>query len=127
MAVSKKHKILIAEDERDLLEMVRFRLEAYGFQVASAYDGEEAIEAVHASKPDLIILDLMLPKKDGYEVCSTLKQDERYQDIPIIIFSAKSQQRDKDLAMQLGASAYVTKPFEPQKLLAQINELLEDS
>ncbi len=117
-------KILVVDDEAQLVEMIKMRLEANGYEVISAYDGQEALEKAKKEGPDLIILDLMLPKLDGYKVCALLKKDARYAKIPIIIFTARAQEEDRKLEEEIGADAYITKPFEPQALLAKIQELL---
>lgn len=122
-----KKRILLVEDETDLVEMVKLRLEANGYEVLTAYDGQEALEKARREKPDLIVLDLMLPKIDGYKVCRMLKFDEKYKNIPILMFSARAQDSDKKLGEEVGADAYVTKPFEPEILLGKIKELLKDA
>ena len=119
-------KILIIEDEVELVEMVKMRLEASGYDVITAYDGKAGLEKAREEKPDIIILDLMLPKMDGYKVCGLLKKDARYAKIPIVMFSAKAQEEDVALGTELGAEAYITKPFEPPMLLAKIKELIGD-
>lgn len=118
-------KILLVDDEKDLVETVSFRLKASGYDVVTAYDGQEALTKTRLEKPDLIILDLMLPKMDGYKVCRMLKFDERYKSIPIIMFTARVQESDKKMGEEVGADAYITKPFEPENLLGKIKELLE--
>ncbi len=120
-----KKKILLVEDEKVLIETVTLRLEAFGYEVISAYDGFEGLEKAKKEKPDLIILDLMLPKMDGYKVCGLLKADTRYNKIPIIMFTARAQESDKKMGQDVGADAYITKPFEPQLLLEKIRELLK--
>lgn len=119
-----KSKILLVDDEKDLVEIVSNRLQASGYEVIVAYDGQEALDKARKEKPDLIILDLMLPKMDGYKVCRMLKFDEKYKHIPIIMFTARAQGEDEKMGMEVGANAYMTKPFEPQVLLAKIKELL---
>jgi DNA-binding response OmpR family regulator len=119
-----KNKILFVDDEPELVDMVKMRLEANDYKVIPAYDGQEALEKAKKESPDLIILDLMLPKMDGYKVCGLLKKDARFAKIPIIIFTARAQQEDMKLGEEVGANAYITKPFEPQVLLAKIKELL---
>lgn len=118
-----KKRLLIVDDEPDLAEMVKFRLEANGYEILLASDGQQALEVARKEKPDLIILDLMLPKMDGYKVCGLLKKDARYSGIPIIIFSAKAQEDNIKLCQEMGADAYIVKPFEPQVLLDKIKEL----
>lgn len=115
----------MVDDEEDLVKTVAFRLEANGYEVTSAYNGMEAIDKVHKDNPDLVILDIMLPKIDGYKVCGLLKKDPRYKDIPIIMFSARAQESDIKMGEEAGADAYITKPFEPQALLEKIRELLK--
>jgi DNA-binding response OmpR family regulator len=117
-------KILIVEDERDVVDIVTIRLEAAGYECISAHDGQEGLEKVKSEEPDLVILDLMLPKIDGYKVCRLLKSDEKYRHIPIILFTAQAQKRDIDAGKKSGADAYIVKPFEPQVLINKINELL---
>jgi len=122
--MSEEKKILFVDDEPDLVQLVTLRLQAAGYQVEVAYDGQEGLDQVGKVKPDLIILDLMLPKLDGYKVCRLLKFDERYRGIPILIFTARAQAEDIKLAMECGADGYLTKPFEVQALLGKLKELL---
>src|SRR4030042_3707062 len=103
-------KILVVDDEVDLVETVRFSLELEGFDVLVSYNGEDALSQARKEKPDLIILDLMLPKLDGYKVCRLLKFDERYKHIPILMLPAKPQEKDKLLGKTQGANEYITQP-----------------
>ena len=119
-----KKRILVIEDETYMADMVKMRLEAHNYEVLNAYDGREGLEKAKKEKPDLIILDLMLPKMDGYKVCGLLKADTRYSKIPIIIFTAKTQKEAVQIGKEAGADAYITKPFEPEVLLGKIRELL---
>ncbi len=119
-------KILVVDDEQQLVEMIKLRLEASGYEVLFAYDGAEALDKARKEKPDLIILDLMLPRIDGYKVCRMLKFDEKYKKIPIIMFTARAQEEDVKRGEQVGADAYITKPFEPQALLGKIKELIQE-
>lgn len=119
-------KILLVDDEKDLVATVSFRLESKGYTVAVAYDGMDALEKVKKVRPDLIILDLMLPKMDGYRVCALLKKNAQYSAIPIIIFTARAEESDIALTKEAGANAYITKPFNPDVLLAKIKELLKE-
>lgn len=119
-----KKRILLVDDEPDLLSMVKLRLEANGYEVITASDGNTAYEKAKSETPDLIILDLMLPGIDGYQVCRLLKFDERYRSIPIIMLTALSQKEDKEWGQKVGADYYLTKPFEPNELLDKIKELL---
>jgi DNA-binding response OmpR family regulator len=117
-------KILIVDDEVDLVETVRFPLEIEGFDTLVSYNGEDALNQARNEKPDLIILDLMLPKLDGYKVCRLLKFDERYKHIPILMLTAKTQEKDKILGKETGADEYITKPFEMDYLLEKVKSYL---
>jgi two-component system alkaline phosphatase synthesis response regulator PhoP len=117
-------KILVVDDEVDLVETVRFPLEVEGFNVLVSYNGEDALNKARKEKPDLIILDLMLPKLDGYKVCRLLKFDERYKHIPILMLTAKTQDKDKLLGKETGADEYITKPFEMDHLLEKVKAYL---
>ena len=107
--------------------MVSKRLEVEGFDVLIAMDGQDGLAKAQAESPDLIILDLMLPKLNGYEVCTMLKQDTRYQKIPIMLFTAKAQVKDEQLGMECGANAYLRKPFQAKELMDKIRSLLGGS
>jgi len=113
-------KILVVDDEPDLVETVRYPLEMEGYQVLVAYNGEDGLNQARKDGPDLIILDLMLPKLDGYKVCRLLKFDERYKHIPILMLTAKTQEKDKLLGKETGADEYMTKPFDIDKLLEKV-------
>jgi two-component system, OmpR family, alkaline phosphatase synthesis response regulator PhoP len=117
-------KILIVDDEVDLVETVRFPLEMEGFDVLVSYNGEDALSQARKEKPDLIILDLMLPKLDGYKVCRLLKFDEKYKHIPILMLTAKTQEKDKILGVETGADEYITKPFEMDYLMEKVKAYL---
>ena len=123
--MAEKPRILLVDDEPSIVKMVGKRLEVEGFDVLVAMDGQEGLAKAQAEHPDLIILDLMLPKMNGYEVCTMLKQDTRYQRIPIILFTAKAQEKDEKLGMECGADAFVRKPFRAQELLEHIRRLVE--
>jgi DNA-binding response OmpR family regulator len=118
-------KILIVDDEKDLVETLTFRLKSYGYEVISAHDGKDGLDMARSESPDLILLDLMLPKLDGYKVCRMLKFDEKFKKIPIIMLTARSQEDDKKIGLETGANAYITKPFNPKSLLAKIEELIQ--
>ena len=117
-------KILVVDDEVDLVETVRFPLEMEGFNVLVSYNGEDALSQARKEKPDLIILDLMLPKLDGYKVCRLLKFDEKYKHIPILMLTAKTQEKDKILGKETGADEYITKPFEMDVLMEKVKGYL---
>jgi len=120
-----KKRILLIEDEADMVYALTLQLEAINCEVLSAVDGQAGLDMARKEKPDLIILDLMLPKLDGYKVCRMLKFDERYKKIPIIMFTARVQEQDKKLGQEVGADAYITKPFDSKVLLDKINALLK--
>ncbi|MDD5108253.1 MAG: response regulator [Candidatus Omnitrophica bacterium] len=119
-----KKKILVVDDEPELVEMLTIRLEANDYQVIKSFDGQDALDKARKEKPDLIILDLMLPKLDGYSVCRQLKFDEKYKQIPIMLFTARTQETDMELGKEVGADAYIVKPFEASIFLAKVAELL---
>ncbi|PIQ89145.1 MAG: two-component system response regulator [Candidatus Omnitrophica bacterium CG11_big_fil_rev_8_21_14_0_20_42_13] len=121
-----KKKILIIEDEAGLVETVKFRLEANNYEVITADNGEEGLDKARREKPSLVLLDLMIPRIDGHEVCRLLKSDEKYKDIPIIIFTARAGEDDEKLASEAGANDYITKPFESKELLFRIEGLLKN-
>lgn len=116
-----KQKILIAEDEADIRNILRLYLESEGFQVIEAGDGQEALDAVREARPDLAILDVMMPRLDGLAVTRALRQ---YSDMPILILSAKSQDNDKILGLNLGADDYISKPFNPLEVVARVKAQL---
>jgi len=120
-----KKRILIVEDQAVIINMLRMRLEANHYEVITAGDGQEGLEKAHQENPDLIILDVMLPKMHGYKVCQLLKADPKFSAIPIIISSGRTPQEIKKVSREVGADAYVNKPFEADVLLATIKELLE--
>jgi DNA-binding response OmpR family regulator len=122
-----KKKILVVEDEAELTRAIQIRLEEAGYEVLIAYDGQAALENARAENPDLIVLDLMLPKMDGYKVCRMLKFDEKYEKIPVVMLTARAQEKDEDLGYEVGADAFITKPFKYRVLLAKIAELLGNS
>ncbi len=120
----KKHKIVVVEDETDIRELIAHNLEREGFEVRTASDGEEAIQLVREILPELVLLDLMIPKLDGLEVCKVIKNDEKTSQIPIIMVTAKGEESDIILGLGLGADDYLTKPFSPKELLARIKAVL---
>lgn len=120
-------KILIIDDEKKLVDAVRLRLEKSGYKVTAAFDGQEGFEKARAEKPDLIILDLVLPKMDGYKVCEMLKTDKALKGIPVVMLTARGKGLDleKIVAFEFGADAYITKPFKPEDLLLKISDLFK--
>jgi len=117
--------ILIIEDEVNLSELLKFRLEVNGYLVETAFDGEEGMSKIGTTKPDLVILDIMMPKVDGYEVLRRVKADPKTKNIPIIVLTARSQNKDMDQAKALNADSFISKPFEPKDLLKEIEKLLK--
>lgn len=119
-----KKKILIADDNPDNVELLRKRLSSQGYETAAAFDGEEALQAILKETPDLLILDVMMPKMDGYEVLQRLRQNDDYRNLPVIMLTAKKEIPDKLKGLDIGADDYITKPFNPQELLARVKSLL---
>ena len=119
-----KGKILVVDDEIYIVHILDFSLGMEGYEVVTALDGEQALEKVKAEKPDLIVLDIMMPKLDGYEVCKSIKSNAATQHIPVILLSAKGRNVDQKLGFDVGADDYITKPFSPRKLVERINQLL---
>lgn len=122
-----KNKILVIDDEKDILDLVEYNLKQEGYKVSCVMTGEEALDAASSFNPDLIILDLMLPGLDGFEVCKILKRDEDTQEIPIIMLTAKGEDVDVVTGLELGADDYITKPFEAEELVLRINNILRRS
>ena len=116
--------VLVVDDEKTLVKALTFNLEKEGFRVEQAYDGEEALTKVFALKPDIVVLDLMLPQVDGFEVC---RQIRKKTDVPIIMLTARSEDIDKVLGLELGADDYLTKPFNSRELVARIKAILRRS
>lgn len=119
-------KILLVDDEEELVMAVKARLEANDYEVVAAYDGEDGLRKAQEGGYDLIILDVMLPKMDGYKVCSSLKRDDRYSKTPILLFTARASEDDIRTGLEESkADGYLTKPFEAQILLRKIHELMK--
>src|SRR5918997_195592 len=116
-----RRRVLVVDDDRNIVQLVRMYLEKDGYQVAVGYDGEEAIDVSRAFKPDLVVLDLMLPRVDGLEVCRRIRWTS---DVPIIMLTARTTEPDKLTGLDAGADDYVTKPFSPRELLARIRAVL---
>ena len=117
-------KILIIEDEKDIVELLRYNLEKEGFQVASAGDGVTGLAQVRRTAPDLLVLDLMLPKLPGLEICKEVRRDQSLNRLPILMLTARGEEADRVLGLELGADDYVTKPFSPRELVARVKALL---
>ncbi|MCW8129878.1 MAG: response regulator [Planctomycetota bacterium] len=119
-----KENILVVEDEEDIQELVRYNLAKEGYPVNTVDSGEEGLKQARAKRPDLIILDLMLPGMDGLEVCKLLKNEPKTQHIPIVMLTAKGEESDVVSGLELGADDYITKPFSPKVLIARIRAVL---
>ncbi len=125
MAETANKKILVVDDEPDVTSLLTLMLKSQGYNVISAGDGQEALDKARSESPDLILLDIMLPRLDGYKVARMLKFDENFSHIPIIMLTAKIQERDRQTGLEMGANDYVTKPFDTAALLGKIKDLLE--
>lgn len=117
-------KILVIEDDEDVLELVRYNLTREGYEVMSAETGETGLASASSDVPDLILLDLMLPEIDGFEVCRSLKRDRSTESIPIVMITARGEEPDIVTGLELGADDYITKPFSPRVLIARIRAVL---
>lgn len=120
-----KHKILVVDDEPDAVELIEFNLKQAGYDVVSAADGAAAIKKARTAGPSLIILDIMLPEIDGFEVCKLLRRDPATAAIPILMLTAKAAEIDRVLGLELGGDDYVTKPFSPRELVLRVKKILE--
>ncbi|MGE5395960.1 MAG: response regulator [Chitinophagales bacterium] len=117
-------KILVVDDETYIVELVKFNLEKEGFRVVVAYDGMSALKMVEDETPDLVVLDIMLPRLDGLEVCRQLRQNIKYAELPIIMLTAKGEEIDTVLGLEMGADDYIKKPFSPREMVARVKARL---
>ena len=122
--MSLKERILVVDDEENIVELVKFNLEAEGYEVLVAYDGQSAWEMMQKESIDLIVLDLMLPQIDGLDICRRVRNDDNLRKLPIIMLTAKGEEVDRVLGLELGADDYVTKPFSPRELVARVKAIL---
>jgi two-component system alkaline phosphatase synthesis response regulator PhoP len=120
----KKGKILVVDDEVYIVHILDFSLGMEGYEVVTALNGEEALAKAAEHRPDLVVLDIMMPKMDGYETCRRLKSEELTRNIPVILLSAKGRNVDQKMGFEAGADDYITKPFSPRKLVERINVIL---
>lgn len=118
-------KILVVDDEQSIVTLLKYNLETAGYLVEVAYDGEEALQKLNAVQPDLVVLDVMLPKLDGIEVCKTIRSDRNL--VPILMLTAKDDEFDRVLGLELGADDYMTKPFSPREVVARVKAILRRS
>ncbi len=123
--MSDTKKILIVDDEQDIVETLKFMLEAQGYECFCAYDGESGLNLAKEIIPDLMILDVMMPKINGYKISRLLKYDNKYKDIPIIMVTARSQDDDKAIGKETGVNEYITKPFELDYVISRVNSYFE--
>jgi two-component system, OmpR family, alkaline phosphatase synthesis response regulator PhoP len=117
-------RILVIEDDKDIVELVRYNLEKDGFQVTATGDGSTGLAQLRKGSPDLLVLDLMLPKVSGLEICKEVRKDASLNRLPILILTAKGEESDRIVGLELGADDYVTKPFSPRELVARVKALL---
>lgn len=119
-----RKRVLVVDDEPDILKLISVNLELEGFKVLTAKNGLECLETVRQEPVDLIILDVMMPDVNGYQVCQYLKEDDKFKDIPVIILTAKVRKSDQFWSKKIGACLYLTKPFEPLYLVEKVREVL---
>ena len=119
-----KKKILIIEDDRDISELIRYNLEREGYDVSALFEGSGAFDHVSKRRPDLVLLDLMLPGTDGIEICRMIKSEDKTKNIPVIMLTAKGEESDVVVGLQMGADDYMTKPFSPKVLVARVKAVL---
>ncbi len=117
-------RILIIEDDKDIVELVRYNLANEGFQVNAAFDGSSGLNSLKKTPPDLLLLDLMLPKLSGLEICREIRRDDSLNRLPILMLTARGEEADRVVGLEMGADDYVTKPFSPRELLARVKALL---
>lgn len=118
-------KILVIDDESDITALIKARLELASFDVITSLDGRDGLLKARDENPDLIILDIMLPKLDGFQLCRMLKFDQKYKHIPIIMLTARTSEDDKNTGIEAGADAYIVKPFDAQMLIDKVKELIK--
>ena len=118
-------KILIIDDEQDIVDTLQFTLETEGYECYTAFDGEHGLQLAKELSPDLIILDVMMPKMNGFKICRLLKYDTLYKDIPIIMLTARSQTEDRTIGEETGANEYITKPFDLEDVVNKVKTYLD--
>lgn len=120
-------KIVVCDDERSIVRLIQVNLEKQGYQVVTAYDGKEGLEKIKAERPDLVVLDVMMPYMDGFEVLKNLRRDPDYQELPVIMLTAKAQDKDVFDGYHYGADMYLTKPFNPIELITFVKRITSGS
>jgi len=118
-------RIVVAEDDRAIARLIKFKLERGGYQVDVAEDGAQAVEAVNKAHPDLVLLDVMMPVLNGYQVLKKIKEDQGLRDIPVIMLTARGQEKDIVKGIEMGSLDYIVKPFRPAELLARVNRVIK--
>lgn len=118
------YKILVADDEPNIVLSLEFLMQQAGFEVRTVSDGEAALAAMESETPDLVLLDVMMPKRDGYEVCQSIRQNPAWKDVRVVMLTAKGRDVEREKGLAMGADDYVTKPFATQELVAKVNEIL---
>ncbi|RLK51053.1 response regulator receiver protein [Alkalispirillum mobile] len=117
-------RILIVDDEANIVLSLEFLMKQAGYEVETATDGDEALEALKEQKPDLVLLDVMMPRKNGYEVCEAIRADDDWKDVLVIMLTAKGRDVEREKGLSLGADDYITKPFSTQEVIDKVRELL---
>ena len=120
-------KILVVDDDAFIRRPLEFILRAEGFEPTTAVDGNDCLDKLAAERPDLIIMDVMMPGRDGFDLCQVLKRDPALEPIPIILLSARGRERDREKGLALGAADFMTKPYSPSELIRRVRELLQDN
>lgn len=120
----KKARILVVDDEPEIVKAIRTNLEMEGYEVLEAYNGPDALRIAREERPDLMVLDVLMPEMDGWQVLREVRGDEALKDMPVVLLTALSSDRDVDTGWELGAHRYLTKPFEPERLIETVRELL---
>ena len=120
-------KIMVVDDEPYIARVIKFKLEQEGYTVISANDGVTGLEKIREEKPDMVLLDVMMPGMSGYEVCQKIKGDAELAGIPVVILTAKGQERDREQGFSMGASDYITKPFSPNRLLELVKSIVGEA
>ena len=119
-----RQRIVIIEDERDIVELVRYNFRKEGFEIESFSRGHEGLDYLRRNPTDLVLLDILLPDEDGFEICKRLRADDRLKSLPVIFLTAKSEEMDRVLGLEIGADDYVVKPFSPRELVARVKAVL---
>lgn len=120
-------KIMVVDDEPYIARVIKFKLEQEGYTVISANDGQSGLQKIKDEKPDMVLLDVMMPGLSGYEVCQKIKEDAELAGIPVVILTAKGQERDREQGLTMGASDYITKPFSPNRLLELVKSMIGEA